>query len=526
MRVEDGGGFGTIQGNSFAIKQSAVAPISVSGLTASDIEQMFSFLPEGGLVLQSGQAHTAASQVLSQIADALVKHVQVLSENWGGTAAQTAVTNFQQLHETATGLAQASAQTGAVLSWLGQIIPAYKSYTAPEKSTPAGNQAAQAALQQFNENLVEANGNLPSTITKNLPNDTLGKQVSTISAPAGGVAAGAAAAGASPGGAPGGVSPGGAGSTGTPGAPGGTGGTTGVATGTGPSGSPPGTTLAGLPPGGTGSVPGTGTTGTGVPGGAPGGTPGGTPGPDPISPLPVPGGTAPGDPAPSDPGGAPGGVDPGEPAGVPGDGADPLPVGSLPGEGAPGGLSPVPGEGAEPLPAGSLPGGGDPGAPGGVPGDGGDPGGLGGVPGDGADPVPVGSLPGGGGGIGDPVGAGGSSPGGQGLIGEDVVGGSPGDGAVVGPDGMIGTGAGDLGEGMEGGFPEGGVGAGNSGATGFVGADDAIAAPGADSGDGMPMSAAPGSGERDKERRRQAWMSEDADLWQGDAKHVPSHIGA
>jgi hypothetical protein len=111
------------------------------------------------------------------------------------------------------------------------------------------------------------------------------------------------------------------------------------------------------------------------------------------------------------------------------------------------------------------------------------------------------------------------------MIGEDFVGDPAGGSAVVGPDGMIGTGAGDLGEGMEGGFADGGVGAGNSGATGFVGADDAVTGPGAGSGDGAPMSGAPASGERDKERRRQAWMTEDVDLWEGNAEHVPSHIG-
>ena len=89
---------------------------------------------------------------------------------------------------------------------------------------------------------------------------------------------------------------------------------------------------------------------------------------------------------------------------------------------------------------------------------------------------------------------------------------------------MIGTGPGDLG--MDGGFADGGVSAGNSGATGFVGADDAIAGPAADSGGGMPMSGGPGSGQQDKERRRQAWMTEDADLWEGNAEHVPSQIGA
>ena len=91
---------------------------------------------------------------------------------------------------------------------------------------------------------------------------------------------------------------------------------------------------------------------------------------------------------------------------------------------------------------------------------------------------------------------------------------------------MIGPGPGDLGAGMEGGIADGGVGAGNSGATGFVGADDAIAGPADDSGGGIPMSGGQGSGQQNKERRRDAWMTEDADLWEGNAEHVPSEIGA
>src|ERR1700733_1872165 len=212
MTRVDGGGFGTIPGNSWPVKQSPVAAGSVGGLSVADIQQMFSFLPDGGLVSESGAAHTRAGAVLAGIADQLVKHVQVLSENWGGAAAQTAVTNFQQLHETASSLAEASTQTGAVLSWLGPVITSYKSYTASIANTSAGKTAAEAALSEFNQNLVDANGNLPTTITKNLPNDTLGKQVSTITGPGSGVAAGTAAAGASPGGGPRGV---GAGAGGT-----------------------------------------------------------------------------------------------------------------------------------------------------------------------------------------------------------------------------------------------------------------------------------------------------------------------
>ena len=66
--------------------------------------------PEAGLVTESGAAHTQASQILSEIADQLVTHVQVLHQNWSGTAAQRAVGSFQQLHETAIGLARASAK--------------------------------------------------------------------------------------------------------------------------------------------------------------------------------------------------------------------------------------------------------------------------------------------------------------------------------------------------------------------------------------------------------------------------------
>jgi len=90
---------------------------------------------------------------------------------------------------------------------------------------------------------------------------------------------------------------------------------------------------------------------------------------------------------------------------------------------------------------------------------------------------------------------------------------------------MIGTGPGGLDAGVDGGFGSSDIGVGNSGATGFVGADDALGDPAADSGGGLPATGGSGSGEPAKERRRQAWMMEDADLWEGNAEHVPSQIG-
>jgi hypothetical protein len=126
------------------------------------------------------------------------------------------------------------------------------------------------------------------------------------------------------------------------------------------------------------------------------------------------------------------------------------------------------------------------------------------------------------------AGSGPGGPGGTGLVAEDITGGGPADGAVIGPDGMIGTGPGGLDTGVDSGFGSSSdIGVGNSGATGFVGADDALADdPAAGAGGGFPVTGGPGNGESARERRRQAWMMEDADIWEGDAEHVPSQIGA
>ena len=505
MRIEDGG-FGNIAGDSFQIKQSAVAPSSVSGLTASTIEQMFSMLPEAGLVSESGSAHTQASQLLHQIAEDLVTHAQVLQENWSGTAATAALGNLQMLHTTAMSLAVASAKTGAVLTWMGGLLPYYKSYQAPALSLVGHieaalgdnpqDKAAQAVLTRFNNRLVQANDNLPSDVSKDLPGNTSGEELRLGSGPGGGVAAGAAAAGAAVGGAAGSV---GAGT-------GGTGGATGV--------------------GATG--PGGGT--TGVPGGSTG-----TPGAPPSDRLQ----SAPG-------GGSTGGVTPG----TPGTGAG-GPAPGDPGAGGGGGLPGLPG--GAPPPGDSVP-----------PGDG-PPGDTGvGVAGDPApaDGVPPGDLPGSVGvGVGDGVNPGDPALAGDGIGTDGVVGAAPGDTAVIGSDGMIGAGPGGVGgqgadgfteggsgfgdgvgdeafagPGLDGGLPGNGVvdgefgasglGSGDSGATGFVGADNAAVDSAADPGGmGFPAGGGTGAGRRERERYRQSWLAEDVDVWESPAEALAAQFG-
>ena len=179
MRVSDGGGYGAITGSTYHIKTAPVAPESASQYSATQIEEMFSTLdPEASS--QAGSAHTQASRTLADIADSLVQHVQKLSQNWSGTAAESAVAAFGQLHETAVGLSQASAQTGAVLTWLGDtILPFYKSYQAPGNGVVGDveslfgdnpqDKAAQAVMDRLNNRLVQANSNLPPSVTKTLP---------------------------------------------------------------------------------------------------------------------------------------------------------------------------------------------------------------------------------------------------------------------------------------------------------------------------------------------------------------------
>jgi uncharacterized protein YukE len=486
MHIADGGGYGAITGNTYDIKTMAVAPDSASGYTAAQIEQLFSWL-DPGAAAQAGSAHTAASKTLTDIADSLVKHVQTLNQSWTGTAAQNAVGNFQQLHETAVGLAQASAQTGAVLSWMGNVIlPWYRSYRAPSNGI-VGNieslfgsnpqdKAAQAVMARLNNRLVQGNSGLPPTVSQHLSiNGTSGGH---SGAPmTGGLATGGTVAG-----------PAGAGGAG--------GGLGRLAAGGGGGGGGGG---VGRPGGGTGGGGG----GLGHPGtGGGGGT---------IAPIPVT--HLAGNPPPVGIGTGPGpGVGPG-PGGLPGGGA-PGPVGSGGGPGAGGGF---------PFPGGGLPGGG---GTGGLGGDG--PGGAGsggsGLGGDGPGGAGSGGSglggdgPGGAGSGGSGLGGdgpGGAGPGGEGIGPEPMIGVVPGDSAVMGPDGMIGMVSSDPGAA--------GLGAGDASAAGATGADGA-AAGAADSGMGFPMSGSAG-GQRERERYRQAWMAEDADVWESAVELVPALIG-
>lgn len=179
MLIGGGGGCGAITGNTYQIKTMAVTPASASGMKASEIEALFSYL-DPSAVAEAGKAHTAAAKTLQSIADSLVRHAQALADGWSGTSAQASITAFQQLHQTAVQLAQASAQIGQVLTWLGEaILPYYKNWKAPSNGVIAAvesllgsnpqDHAAQQVMQRLNDRLSQANAGLPASISIDPP---------------------------------------------------------------------------------------------------------------------------------------------------------------------------------------------------------------------------------------------------------------------------------------------------------------------------------------------------------------------
>jgi uncharacterized protein YukE len=507
------GGGETWNGTYNITADSSFSPGATTQYTAQEIKGMLD-AAEPDAITAAGQAYQPVVEQLTNITGQLASQASNLAQNWGGPNAVTAVSQMQQLHQTATDLQANAWSAQAALAWYGPVLSTYQknvpqpTSTASPADVTAANTAAQQHLAALNQHTQTAYYQLPPVVNKNLPPPMT--KPSTA----------ATTGGSGSGGGPGGVS--------------------------------------GLPGGGTGSV------GGGAPVGAVppvGSRPGGSGG-SPSSPIAQPGPIV--APAPTHLAGAGpgGGVSPGGPGlGVPG-GASPggggLPGGGLPGSGSSGGLpgggfsfpggpggSGLPGDtelGASGPGEGGLgsDGFGDPGfgdvgvgaagsAPGGLsgePGTGGvGEGGWGSSPGEGAGP---GGFPMGGGGGG---GAGGGGRSRQAWQTEDE--GTWGDeGGALGGDGIIG-GEGFPGSGMIGsdfaaapglsadaGTFGGPAGSGGYGPGPGAASDTAGGEPGM-----YPGGAGGASGGRERSRNRQAWMDEDHDIWDSSDPSVPPMIG-
>jgi uncharacterized protein YukE len=283
-------------------EDASFSPGSTAGYTWQQVTSLLA-ATDPGAITAAGVAYGQLSATLTSIAAKLAAHGQTLAANWGGSTAVTAVSQVQQLYQTAADMQANTWAAQQALQGYGPVLASFRSsLPKPATSHPAdvkaANQAAQQRMAALNSHIETAYYQLPGAVNKNLPPPLAGTGGSGSAggvAAAGGAGGGIAAAGTGsttagrggypaggvPGGAPasgghGGGLPGGSG----PGHPGGAGGS-GSRTPPVPGGPPP--RLAGSPPPGTTRLAGTGPTGPGVPGSGAGGPGAGGAGPGGLS---------------------------------------------------------------------------------------------------------------------------------------------------------------------------------------------------------------------------------------------------
>jgi hypothetical protein len=456
--------------------------------TWQDVQSLLSNT-DPGAIATAGDAYGQLSGKLTDVASRVAGYGQTLASNWGGSTALTAVSQVQQLYQTAADMQANAWQAQHALTWYGSVLTAFKANLPQPASThpadvAAANHAAQQRMAALNGHIQTAYTAMPGAVNKNLPPPLggTGGNPSSGSAATGGGSSGPFAG--SPGGGLAAGTAGGAGAVGTPGAPGGAGtvGTPGAPGGTGGSPPPGGTP----PPGGGAPTPVSHLAGVGPPG---------------------PGGAGSGGPVPGGPG-APGGSGPGV---------------SVPGGSGPGGS--VPGGVPAPVPRVTSPGG-----DGTVPGDGPVPGGPGlsggGSPGSvaGEEPLPASVT------AAEPPGIASGEPGGFGGGDPGVIGGLGAPGESSAPSALDGAG-----------FPMAGSPGGGAGASeidrarqswtteddGTWGSEGGGLAGSGEAGDPFFMPVGPGGNGhgRERDRLRQAWLAEDDDLWGALDPAVPPVIG-
>ncbi len=245
---------------------------SAAGYTWEQVKALVE-ATDPGAISSAGAAYGQIASTLTDISSQLAGHGQTLAANWGGSTAVTAVSQVQQLYQTASDLQANTWSAQQALAWYGPVLSTFRgSLPQPSSTHPAdvqaANQAAQQRMSALNSHIETAFYQMPGAVNKNLPPPLAGS---------GGAAGGSGGTASGGGRGTGGGVPG----TGSGGHAAGAGGATGAgAPVTAPLGGPPhlaggsgpgsGTTLAGLTPTAPGST-GPGGTGPGSPGlGSPG----------------------------------------------------------------------------------------------------------------------------------------------------------------------------------------------------------------------------------------------------------------
>ena len=127
-----------------------------------------------GVISSAGAAYGQLSSTLTSMSSRLAGHGQTLAANWGGSTAVTAVSQVQQLYQTAADLQANTWSAQQALAWYGPVLETFRgSLPQPATSHPAdvqaANQAAQQRMAALNSHIETAYYQMPAVVNKNLP---------------------------------------------------------------------------------------------------------------------------------------------------------------------------------------------------------------------------------------------------------------------------------------------------------------------------------------------------------------------
>src|SRR5579859_4771438 len=210
---------------------SAAAGFQQAGTAGYTWQQVESLLAgtDPGAISSAGTAYGQLAGKLTDVASKVASLGQALAGAWGGATAVTAVSQVQQLYQTAADMQANAWQAQQALTWYGSVLSAFKAnLPRPATSHPAdvaaANKAAQQRMAALNGHIQNAYYAMPGAVNKNLPprlSGTGGGAPPSSSTAAAGGSGGPSFSGASPGGtggpATGGTGAGGPGAAGSPG---------------------------------------------------------------------------------------------------------------------------------------------------------------------------------------------------------------------------------------------------------------------------------------------------------------------
>ena len=146
---------------------------SAAGYTWEQVKALVE-ATDPGAISSAGAAYGQIASTLTDISSQLSGHGQTLAANWGGSTAVTAVSQVQQLYQTASDLQANTWSAQQALAWYGPVLSAFRgSLPQPSSAHPAdvqaANQAAQQRMSALNSHIETAFYQMPGAVNKNLP---------------------------------------------------------------------------------------------------------------------------------------------------------------------------------------------------------------------------------------------------------------------------------------------------------------------------------------------------------------------